>query len=93
MIIDNYQWFTIHKVEEEALAIFKQKLSEGNNIDYYRANLGCPSGFADPVNRAWPSAQEMNAEVKPLAGPSSILLALMASGMNGQQFQFTECSK
>mgnify|MGYP000875076775 CR=1 FL=1 len=30
----------------------------------------------------------MNATVKPLVGPSSILLALMASGMNGQQFEF-----
>jgi 16S rRNA (cytidine1402-2'-O)-methyltransferase len=30
----------------------------------------------------------MNAVVKPLVGPNSILLALMASGMNGQQFQF-----
>jgi 16S rRNA (cytidine1402-2'-O)-methyltransferase len=30
----------------------------------------------------------MNVIVKPLVGPSSILLALMASGMNGQQFQF-----
>src|SRR5215203_159360 len=30
----------------------------------------------------------MNVIVKPLVGPNSILLALMASGMNGQQFQF-----
>ncbi len=30
----------------------------------------------------------MNAIIKPLVGPSSILLALMASGMNGQQFEF-----
>jgi 16S rRNA (cytidine1402-2'-O)-methyltransferase len=33
-------------------------------------------------------AQEMNVTVKPLVGPNAILLALMASGMNGQQFQF-----
>ena len=33
-------------------------------------------------------AQQMGAVVKPLVGPSSILLALMASGMNGQQFRF-----
>ena len=30
----------------------------------------------------------MKVKVKPLVGPNSILLALMASGMNGQQFQF-----
>ena len=49
-----------------------------------------------PVAPAWlipgkllvAAAQEMNVEVKPLVGPNSILLALMASGMNGQQFQF-----
>ena len=34
------------------------------------------------------AAQELNVEVKPLVGPNSILLALMASGMNGQQFHF-----
>jgi len=33
-------------------------------------------------------AQQANIIVKPLVGPSSVLLALMASGMNGQQFQF-----
>jgi 16S rRNA (cytidine1402-2'-O)-methyltransferase len=34
------------------------------------------------------AAQQMNAIIHPLVGPSSILLALMASGMNGQCFQF-----
>ncbi len=34
------------------------------------------------------AAQQANITVKPLVGPSSILLALMASGMNGQCFQF-----
>ena len=33
-------------------------------------------------------AQQQNVLVKPLVGPNSILLALMASGMNGQRFQF-----
>ena len=33
-------------------------------------------------------AQQLQATVKPLVGPSSILLALMASGLNGQQFSF-----
>lgn len=31
----------------------------------------------------------MNCSIKPLVGPSAVLLALMASGMNGQQFEFT----
>ena len=47
-----------------------------------------PLFFADPGQALIAVAQEMNATIHPLVGPSSILLALMASGMNGQQFQF-----
>ena len=46
-------------------------------------------GVADPGQILIAAAQQLNATVKPLVGPSSILLALMASGMNGQQFEFT----
>lgn len=45
-------------------------------------------GVADPGQVLVSVAQEMKTDVKPLVGPSSILLALMASGMNGQQFHF-----
>ena len=45
-------------------------------------------GVADPGQELIAIAQEMNVQVKPLVGPNSILLALMASGMNGQQFRF-----
>ena len=86
MVIDNYEWFTIHKAEEEAISIFKQKLKEGKAIGII-SEAGCP-GIADPGQLLVAAAQEMNVEVKPLVGPNSILLALMASGMNGQQFHF-----
>jgi 16S rRNA (cytidine1402-2'-O)-methyltransferase len=86
IVIDNYEWFTIHKAEEEAVAIFKQKIKEGKNIGII-SEAGCP-GVADPGQLLVAAAQEMNLAVKPLVGPNSILLALMASGMNGQQFQF-----
>jgi 16S rRNA (cytidine1402-2'-O)-methyltransferase len=43
---------------------------------------------ADPGQILVETAHAMGAAVKPLVGPSSILLALMASGMNGQSFQF-----
>ena len=86
MVIDNYEWFTIHKAEEEAISIFKQKLKEGKTIGII-SEAGCP-GVADPGQLLVAAAQEMNVEVKPLVGPNSILLALMASGMNGQQFHF-----
>jgi 16S rRNA (cytidine1402-2'-O)-methyltransferase len=48
---------------------------------------GCP-GIADPGALAARFAHEQNIQVIPLVGPSSILLALMASGLNGQRFAF-----
>jgi 16S rRNA (cytidine1402-2'-O)-methyltransferase len=87
MVIDNYEWFAIHKAEETVRHSFCQKLKEGKNIGII-SEAGCP-GVADPGQLLIGAAQELNASIKPLTGPSSILLALMASGMNGQQFQFT----
>jgi 16S rRNA (cytidine1402-2'-O)-methyltransferase len=86
IIIDDLEWFTIHKAEEEQRNIFVQRIKEGKNIAII-SEAGCP-GIADPGQLLIEAAQQLNAIVKPLVGPSSILLALMASGMNGQQFQF-----
>jgi 16S rRNA (cytidine1402-2'-O)-methyltransferase len=44
--------------------------------------------IADPGNLAVKIAHELNWQVRPLVGPSSILMALIASGFNGQQFTF-----
>src|SRR5579871_6126382 len=86
IVIDNYEWFTIHKAEEEQKNNFLQKIKENKNIAII-SEAGCP-GIADPGQVLIEAAHKLNATVKPLVGPSSILLALMASGMNGQQFQF-----
>lgn len=86
IVIDNFEWFTIHKVEEEQKNNFRQKIKAEKNIAII-SEAGCP-GIADPGQILIEVAQQMNATVKPLVGPSSILLALMASGMNGQQFEF-----
>jgi 16S rRNA (cytidine1402-2'-O)-methyltransferase len=86
IVIDDYEWFTIHKAETEQLVMFKQKIKEEKNIAII-SEAGCP-GIADPGQILVQAAQQLNVTVKPLVGPSSILLALMASGMNGQQFQF-----
>ncbi len=48
---------------------------------------GCP-GVADPGSLAVNFAHRKNIRIIPLVGPSSILLALMSSGLNGQQFAF-----
>jgi 16S rRNA (cytidine1402-2'-O)-methyltransferase len=86
MVIDDYKWFAIHKAEEEVQQSFTRLLKEGNNIGII-SEAGCP-GVADPGQLLVNAAQQIGAIIKPLVGPSSILLALMASGMNGQKFQF-----
>jgi len=51
------------------------------------SDAGCP-GVADPGSAIVAQAHENQIEVVPLVGPSSILLALMSSGFNGQHFTF-----
>jgi 16S rRNA (cytidine1402-2'-O)-methyltransferase len=51
------------------------------------SEAGVP-GVADPGAEIIQVAHQWGAKVKPLVGPSSILLGLMASGLNGQRFQF-----
>jgi len=58
----------------------------GNDIGLL-SEAGCP-GVADPGAEIVKLAHEKDIEVIPLVGPSSILLALMGSGMNGQSFAF-----
>jgi len=85
IVIDDYEWFTVSDTSKVS-DTFKQKLKEEKKIGIM-SEAGCP-GVADPGQDLISIAHEMNVEVKPLVGPSSILLALMASGMNGQRFQF-----
>lgn len=86
MVIDEQEWFNMKEVTPDLAADFKQKLKEGKKIGII-SEAGCP-GVADPGQLLVQLAQQQNAVVKPLVGPNSILLALMASGMNGQHFQF-----
>ena len=86
MVIDDYKWYTIHKAEAQVMQSFVQHLQSGETIGII-SEAGCPC-IADPGQILVNKAQQLGAVIKPLVGPSSILLALMASGMNGQQFQF-----
>jgi 16S rRNA (cytidine1402-2'-O)-methyltransferase len=86
IVIDDYEWFAIHKAEAEQLQQFTQKIKEEKTIAII-SEAGCP-GIADPGQILIAAAQKLHCIIKPLVGPSSILLALMASGMNGQQFEF-----
>lgn len=84
MVIDDYQWFTLkgESTEKE----FRRAVHEGKTIGII-SEAGCP-GIADPGQELVAIAQDLRANIIPLVGPSSILLALMASGMNGQNFSF-----
>lgn len=84
IVIDDYSW--VNMADDNAAAAFKQHIREGKNIGIV-SEAGCP-GIADPGQEMVLIAQQMNAIVKPLTGPSSLLMALMASGLNGQQFKF-----
>jgi 16S rRNA (cytidine1402-2'-O)-methyltransferase len=68
------------------LPLLLQPLMEGNDLGVL-SEAGCP-GVADPGAALVALAHEKGIVVEPLVGPSSVLLALMASGMNGQQFCF-----
>ena len=70
----------------EEIQTFLNPALEGNDIGLL-SEAGCP-GVADPGAVIVEMAHQKNIEVIPLVGPSSILLALMASGMNGQNFAF-----
>jgi 16S rRNA (cytidine1402-2'-O)-methyltransferase len=85
MVIDDYEWVNMSD-SSKVSDIFKNHLKRKETIGII-SEAGCP-GVADPGQVLVDIAHQMNAEVKPLVGPNSILLALMASGMNGQQFQF-----
>ena len=63
-----------------------QTCIEGRNLGLM-SEAGCP-GVADPGAVIVKLAHEKGIQVIPLVGPSSILLAMMASGMNGQSFAF-----
>ena len=63
-----------------------QPLKEGYSVGII-SDAGCP-GIADPGSLVVAWGHKHGIPIVPLVGPSSILLALMASGMNGQSFEF-----
>lgn len=89
-IYDSIETLTFQVLDKETkeaeLIGFMAPLLEGNNIGVI-SESGCP-GVADPGSMAVRYAHQNGIHVIPLVGPSSILLALMASGLNGQNFAF-----
>lgn len=74
------------RTEPSEHAAFIQPCMEGKNVGLM-SEAGCP-GVADPGAAIVKLAHEKGIQVVPLVGPSSILLAMMGSGMNGQSFAF-----
>jgi len=72
--------------ESGSLPSYLDPCKEGIDVGLL-SEAGCP-GIADPGAEVVKLAHEMGIQVVPLVGPSSILLAMMGSGMNGQSFTF-----
>ncbi|MGM0634513.1 MAG: SAM-dependent methyltransferase [Bacteroidota bacterium] len=80
-------FFLLNKFTQEIeIPEFIEPCLRGENIGIL-SDAGCP-GIADPGAKIVELAHRKNIRVVPLVGPSSILLSLMASGMNGQSFAF-----
>ncbi len=87
MPIDDLIFFELNEhTKPEDIGIYLNAIDNGENIGLL-SEAGVPC-IADPGAEIVRIAQQKNIEVIPLVGPSSILLALMASGFNGQQFAF-----
>jgi len=79
--------FHLNKFTDEAdLPSFLNPCLNGFDVGLL-SEAGCP-GVADPGADIVKLAHDKNIKVVPLVGPSSILMALMSSGMNGQSFAF-----
>lgn len=85
--IDAAQFFVLNKkTTAQELDQVKQHLQAGKAVGVM-SEAGLP-GVADPGNLITAYCHLKNIQVHPYVGPSSIFLALMASGLNGQNFQF-----
>lgn len=85
--IDDITFFSYGKHDNLDLQNdFLQNILNGNDIGLI-SEAGVPA-VADPGSKIIDYAHKFNIKVKPLVGPSSILLAIMSSGMNGQNFAF-----
>jgi len=85
--ISDLEIFELDKHDSQAASrAFQAAFKTGKDIGVL-SEAGCP-GVADPGALIVKYAHQRGLQVIPLVGPSSILLALMASGLNGQNFAF-----
>ena len=85
--IDTLTFFELNKhTGQHEIENFLKPAEENNNMAVL-TEAGCP-GVADPGAEVVRLAHKKGIKVVPVSGPSSIILALMASGLNGQNFTF-----
>lgn len=85
--IDQLTFYTLNKhTSPEEVASMLRPLEEGSPMGVI-SEAGCPA-VADPGADVVAIAQRKGLQVIPLVGPSSIILAVMGSGFNGQSFAF-----
>lgn len=85
--IDQLTFYTLNKhTKPEEISGMLKPLEEGNPMGVI-SEAGCPA-VADPGADVVAIAQRKGLQVVPLVGPSSIILAVMGSGFNGQSFAF-----
>lgn len=85
--IDECQFFELNKrTELSEITRYLKPIKDGFDIAMI-SEAGCP-GIADPGAELVAQAHMNDIRVSPLVGPSSIILALMASGFSGQEFTF-----
>jgi 16S rRNA (cytidine1402-2'-O)-methyltransferase len=85
-IIDSLHFTEIKELKSIDNQQFTNTIKSGSDIGIM-SEAGCP-GIADPGAELVALAHKIGAKVVPLTGPNSIVLALMASGLNGQSFCF-----
>lgn len=86
LVIDDITFSEIDKHQGADLQLLKKWINEGLSVGVM-SEAGCP-GIADPGAVLAGAAHSAGATVTPLTGPNSIILSLMASGLNGQSFSF-----
>ena len=88
IFIEDLSFYELSQIDENIpeKMNFLNVAIEGNDVGLL-SDAGLPA-IADPGEHVILLAHQMNIQVVPLVGASSILLALMASGLNGEQFTF-----
>lgn len=84
--IDAIVFEEISKNKQPSRAVFARWVAEGHDIGLM-SEAGCPA-VVDPGDMVVTWAHQMGLQVRPHTGPNSVLLALMASGFDGQHFEF-----